>query len=203
MKLIRLLIAFFIVLYLQIFFNAKTVFAATFDLIAPAGQLTVGQPAVFTVNINTGGTPLSTTEVGLSYDTSILQFVSAAPGNTFTTITPSEPSTGKLVLTGTSSTPFSGSGTFATITFNLVATAQSGATLCTLFKPSPPPTVPPQQPTIYNWPSGTPVPGQPTVPPPVPTALPETGARIPLESYGTVAIFLILSAFGGLAIRKK
>ena len=144
--------------------------ALTFDLVAPSGELTRGQDVKFTVNINTEGKSLSSTTIGMTYETQYLEYVSTVPGNSFTTVSADVQGDGKLVLTGSSTAPFSGTGTFAYVTFKLIATGPGSTELCALYNP--------QTPTVA-----------PTSPP-VPTSLPKTG-----ESQSTVRGAILASLF--------
>lgn len=134
--------------------SALPVRATTFDLIAPTNQLQSGQNAQFTININTEGQTITSTAVGMTYDTSVLQYVSATPGSTFSTVSTDVQDGGKLVLTGTSTSGYSGTGSFAVVTFKIIATSPGSTTVCALFNPS--------------TPTATPAPV-------IPTALPKTG----------------------------
>lgn len=139
-------------------FYASSTYALTFDLVGPTGQLTRGQDVVFKININTEEKSLSTASVGMTYETQYLEYVSTAPGDSFTTVSANVLAEGgKLVITGTSTTPYSGSGTFANVTFKLIATEAGSTELCALYNPETTPTLP-----------------VPTSPP-APTALPKTG----------------------------
>src|SRR3989339_1795284 len=100
----KLLITTFLFL-LSLVFIPSSVLATTFDLIAPTGQLTSGQEIKFTINIDTEGKSLSSTSIGMSYDTVYLQYVSTSPGNTFTTVSSTTQDGGKLIINGSSTTP--------------------------------------------------------------------------------------------------
>lgn len=175
-----------------------SVSATTFDLIAPAEQLVRGQNVKFTVNIDTEGKSLSSISIGMTYETQYLEYVSTVPGNSFTTVSTDVQSGGKLLITGSSTTPYSGSGVFAYVTFKLIATAPGSTQLCALFNPAS--STPTPGPTATPGPTSTP--GGPTSPP-VPTSLPKTG-----ESSSTVqgiilaALFFIVAAGGFIAFRK-
>lgn len=165
-------------------FYASSTYALTFDLIAPSGELVRGQDVKFTVNINTEEKSLATASIGMTYETQYLKYVSVAPGDSFTTVSADVQGDGKLLLTGTSTTAYSGSGVFAYVTFKLIATGPGSTKLCALYNPQTPTATPaPGQPT------STPAPGQPTSPP-APTALPKTG-----ESNSTVQGAILASLF--------
>lgn len=133
--------------------------AVTYDLLAPSGQLSKGQDAKFTINVDTEGKSLSTAQIGMTYDATVLQYVSTLPGNTFTTVTADPQSGGKLVITGSSTSGYSGSGTYAYVTFKIIAQSSGSTQLCALYNPS---TVTPTSIPVTSAPA--------------PTALPRTGS---------------------------
>lgn len=180
----------FLVLFflLVIFVFAGGAYATTFDLLAPSGQLTRGQEVKFTINIDTEGRTLKTTEVGMSYKTEVLQYISTTPGNAFSTVSATAPEGGKILFGGKSEAGFSGSGTFAIVTFKLIATAPGSTELCILFAPGPSPTTPPPATA-----SATPRP-----PPP-----PRSGSDSYGKSLGLLAIILLLGAFSLYLLNKK
>lgn len=163
----------------------SSVLATTFDLIAPSGQLTRGGEVKFTVNIDTEGKSLSSTSIGMTYQTQYLEYVSVLPGNTFTTVSTDVQEGGKLIISGSSTTPYSGAGTFAYVTFKLIATGPGSTQLCALFNPS----------------SSTPTP-QPTSLP-APTALPRTGDTNSVVK-GTIlaSLFFVIAAGISFAFKK-
>lgn len=130
----------------------------SFNLIAPAGTLTRGGPAQFTVEINTNGTPLSTVTTGLKYKADELQFNSVVKGNTFSNVSATFPDSSTILIDASNATPFNGSGIFAVLNFTVVATGSTGAQLCSLFTPSPSPTPTVPVPTDTPFPTWTPVP---------------------------------------------
>ena len=159
--------------------------ATTFDLIAPSGQLTRGGEVKFTVNIDTEGKSLSSTSIGMTYQTQYLEYVSVLPGNTFTTVSTDVQDGGKLIISGSSTAPYSGAGTFAYVTFKLIATGPGSTQLCTLYNPS----------------SSTPTP-QPTSPP-APTALPRTGdANSVTRGVILASLFFVIAAGISFALKK-
>lgn len=198
--------------------------AVTFDLIPPSGTLTRGQDVTFTVNIDTGGAPVTTIQSGLTYDTQYLQYESAAAGAAMSSLTvDTSQGPGKLVFNGANASGFTGSGVFATVTFKLIA-EQSGSTeLCTLWQPTTP-TTPPSQCNAactsntdctggtYCYVVGGQTSGfcrnqtcpdqvncsciQPTSPP-QPTALPVTGFELP-QHTGLIAGSLFLAVAAGV-----
>lgn len=181
-KLLILLVTFFASLLVF----TGNVQALTFDLVPPSGQLQQGQNIQFTVNVNTEGKSLATTSIGMTYDTTVLQYVSAVPGTTFTTVTADNQAGGKLVLTGTSAAGFTGTGSFALVTFKIIATSSGSTTLCTLYNPETPTTAP-------AGPTNT----------PGPTALPKTGSFEQTQNGLMLgAGFFVLSALSFFIVKK-
>lgn len=178
---------------LSLVFIPSSVLATTFDLIAPTGQLTSGQEVKFTINIDTEGKSLSSTSIGMTYDTVYLQYVSTSPGNTFTTVSSTTQDGGKLIINGSSTTPYSGSGAYAYITFKLIATQPGSTQLCALYNP------------VETTPTSAPTsaPGSPTTPPAAPTALPNTGGTETTAKGIVLAAFFFILATGGFLIFKK
>jgi hypothetical protein len=145
----RVLLLFFFIIFIM-FFPKKT-FAVSFDLIAPSGTLTRGQNVDFTINIDTEGQSVSSTQIGMTYETDVLEFVSATPGETMPNLTTTPQNAGELVFSATNTSGFSGTGKFATVTFKIIATAAGNTQLCVLFAPSSPPSSPasPSTPSAY------------------------------------------------------
>lgn len=168
-------------------FYASSAFALTFDLVAPSGELARDQDVKFTVNINTEGSSLSTSTIGMTYETQYLEYVSAAPGDSFTTVSADVQGDGKLLLTGTSTAAYSGSGVFAYVTYKLIATGPGSTQLCALYNPQ-------------NTP--TPVPAGPTSPP-APTALPQTGQGNSTVQGAILASLFFVAAGISLFVFKK
>lgn len=183
---IKKILVTFLFLLLAVVLIPSTVLATTYDLIAPSGTLTRGQNLQFTVNINTEGSSLSTAAVGMKYDTTVLQYVSATPGNTFTTITATDQGGGQLLVTGSSTTPYSGSGVFSYVTFKLIATSAGSTQLCTLYNPT--------------TPTSTPAPAATSAP--APTALPKSGDSQSVAK-GVVLASVFFAAAGGFMVFKK
>jgi len=181
-----------ILLILGVLIIPDSVLATTFDLIAPSGELTRGQEVKFTINIDTEGKSLSSTSIGMTYETQYLEFVSVSPGDTFTTVSADVQGDGKFIITGTSTTPYSGSGVFAYVTYKLIATGPGSTQLCALYNP--------QTPTATPGPSITP--GGPTSPP-APTALPKTGESKSTVQGAILASLFFVAAGAGLFIFKK
>ncbi|GIW63904.1 MAG: hypothetical protein KatS3mg091_706 [Patescibacteria group bacterium] len=184
-----------ITLSLLLLFNfytyLNTAWAVTFDLIAPSGMLQRGQTVTFTININPEGGSLTSTIIGLEYNTEYLEFESAIPGDTFESISTEEISFGRLLISGSNSSPITSSGVYAYVNFKLIAENPGSTELCAFFNPEVTPT--PQPTTAPNQPQPTPTPK-----PPVSgtgdftSAVTATGAMIGL-----------LSLAGYLLTRKK
>jgi len=165
--------------------NGRTVAATAFELIAPSETLTRGQEVQFTINIDTEGASVSSTQVGLTYDTQYLQYVSSVPGETMNSVTVTDLGSGKILLSGVNSGGYNGSGVFATVTFTLIATSAGETTLCTLWAPTP---------TTATTTTATTA---------VPTQLPVSGA-ITKTYFGLGAgALLLLAAGANLVLGKK
>jgi len=155
---------------------AQNVEAAKYDLIAPSGQLSRGQNVQFTINIDTEGKTLTTAKIGMTYQTGPLQYVSTTPGDTFSTVSAETQEGGKIIFTASNPSGFSGKGTFAVVTFKIIATAPGSAELCVLFNPETP-TPPPQV---------------------IPTSLPQTGSVNQTSGGMFLGITLLVLATGAL-----
>lgn len=157
-----------------------------FALAAPQGQLQRGQNADFTIAVDTNNQTITTTTIGMTYDATLLEYVTTKPGNTFTDVQATVQSTGKIVFTGTNAAGYSGTGTFAVVTFKLIATSSGSTELCVLVSPdetTPAPTQPPQ-----------------TTSPPRPTALPQTGATDQFQQGAIIGAGILLLFISGFAL---
>lgn len=170
-----------------------TAHALTFDLIAPTEQLVRGQDVKFTVNVDTEGKSLSSTSIGMTYETQYLEYVSVTPGDTFTTVSADVQGDGKFIVTGTSTTPYSGSGVFAYVTYKLIATGPGSTQLCALYNPA--------SSTPTPGPTSTPGPGATSAP--APTSLPKTGESSSTIQGAILASLFFIAAGAGLFIFKK
>lgn len=158
--------------------------ALKFDLIAPSGTLTRGQDVQFTINVDTQNQSMTSTQIGMTYKTEFLQYVSTTPGDSFTTISPDVQDGGKIIFSGSNPSGFSGAGTFAVVTFKLIATAPGSTELCVLFNPETTPTpAPPQS--------------------PVPTKLPKAGSSDQTGRGTVIGLFFMVVAGGGLFLLKS
>ena len=120
----------------------------------------------------------------------LLIFVFFMLSKTFSTITVTPQDGGKILLTASDTNGFTGQGVFAYLNFNLIATAPGSTQICTLWAPTPTPTVT----------GATPV---PTRAAPTPTALPQTGNEGQMKTAGVLGIFLATIAGGALIFMKK
>ncbi len=218
----RLLGLFFSV-FTFLFLCSNSVLATTFDLIPPTGALQRGQNITFTININTEGATLTSVQSGLTFDSAVLQYVSTTAGATMTSVVADTTTygAGKVLLTGSNTAGYSGTGVFATVVFTIIAQSSGETEICSLWVPEtvptptvgPPPTTGPSCGTSCTsnsqCPSDMPcyiISGQtsgycrraacPEVNScvcPVPTALPKTGST----DSGNTAIVLALAFIAG------
>lgn len=186
----------FLILILGLFFvSPKEAAAVKFDLIAPSGQLVRGQDVQFTINIDTQGTTVTSQQIGLTYDTQYLSYVSTSPGTSMSTVSTTDQGAGKLLFTGTNTAGFSGSGSFAIVTLKLIATQAGSTQLCTLWAPSPTPT---------PGPSSPPAPTSPAAPTSTPAPAPRTGDQSQILYAILIGGVLITAAIGlRSSLRKK
>ena len=89
-------------------------------------------------------------------------------------------------MTGSSTAAYSGSGTFAYVTFNLIATSAGSTQLCALFNPT----------------TSTPTPVPQATAAPIPTALPKSGDTQSVAK-GVALASLFFAAAGGFIVFKK
>lgn len=131
-----------------LFFLVTPSFATKFDLIPPSGELQRGQDITFTININTEGTSETSIQSGLTYDSALLQYVSVTAGAAMNSVVADTATygTGKILLTGSNTAGFNGTGVFATVVFKIIAQSAGSTEICTLWLPEPSPTAIPTQP---------------------------------------------------------
>lgn len=172
-------------LILTLIVFSPSVFAIKYDLILPSGELTRGQQIQFTINIDSEGTSITTTQIGMTYETTALEYVSTVPGDAMGTVSVSQLETGKILFSGTNPGGFSGAGTFAYVNFKIIAAASGETQLCILWAPQTNPTTPPSQPT--SAPDA-----------PQPTALPRTGEIKNQIGYITGSLLFGLIGLGGI-----
>jgi len=129
-------------------------FATQFDLIPPSGTLQRGQDITFTINLNTEGASLTSVQSGLTYDSTLLQYVSVTAGATMNSVVGDTATygTGKVLFTGTNTAGFNGTGVFATVVFTIIAQSSGSTEICTLWLPEPTPTIGPTTPPVYSTP---------------------------------------------------
>lgn len=192
MQIKKLLISFTFFL-LMLIFIPSFVLATTFDLIAPSGQLVRGQEVKFTININTESKSLASSSIGMTYNTQYLEYVSVLASDTFTTISADVQNGGKLIITGSSTTPYSGTGTFAYVTYKLIATASGSTQLCVLFNPA--------SATSTPAPTSTPAASGPS--PTSAPSLPKTGGSEPITNGIISGLFFFILATGGFFVLRK
>lgn len=188
-KKIILLVLIFV---LNFYFFINPTFAVTFDLIAPSGLLQRGQTVTFTINIDPEGESLTSTIIGLEYNTEYLEFESAIPGDTFESISTESISSGRLLIAGSNSTPISSPGVYAYVNFKLIAENPGSTQLCTFFNPEVTPTPQPTTPPSTNQPNPTPTP-QPPV----------SGAGDFTSTISAVGLMIGLLALAGYIVTKR
>ncbi len=206
--LISSIVLFFFFFYPRLW---SVVYAIRFSLIAPSGQLYRGQTVRFTITIDTQGVNVTSTQIGMTYDTQYLEYVGVTAGDAMTAVSASQLGGGRLLLSGENSSGFTGQGTFAYVDLKIIATAPGATELCVLWAPSvtpspqpttPLPTIPystatpiaPTSPYFSPYPTNI----YPTTPPQV-TALPTSGAteKTRLYSYvglGSITLFALFFA---------
>ncbi len=162
----------------------KASLALSYSLIAPSGQLTRGQEIQFTVTIDTGGAPITSSQIGLSYQTQYLQYIGTTPGEAMTQLNSQDIGNGKIILNGTNPAGYTGKGNLAYVTFKIVAEAPGSTELCTLFNPQVTPTA--------AAPTSGPIPT--TV---LPTRLPKSGvtANVSMPVIGGILILASVVLF--------
>lgn len=138
MKIKSLLVS--VILFVIIILFPKTANAVIYDLIAPTGQFQRGQEVQFTINIDTEGRNLTNAIIGMTYVTNLLQYISTSPGDSFPNIQVETQEGGRLVFRASNQNGFSGTGTFATVTFKIIASSPGETELCVLFNPEQTPT---------------------------------------------------------------
>lgn len=115
-------------------------------------NLNRGDVVTFAIDIRTKGETVTSPVVGISFDPSKIQFVSASPGDpAFSSISAQDLGGGKILFNGASPSGFTGDTTFATFGLKIIDTLPGEAEICTLFEPT-------LSPTPVTQPSATPVP---------------------------------------------
>jgi hypothetical protein len=173
-------------LALMLVMMPRPVQALTFELVAPSGQLSRGQDVQFIVTINTGSSSLTTTQIGLTYQTQYLEYVSTIPGEAMDTVSVSQLSGGQLLLSGQKTSGFTGKGNFAYVNFKIIAEAPGTSELCSLWAPSP-----------TTGATATPAPNATATPAvPLPTRLPESGGSTQMGKVGMLGTVFLLAPLG-------
>jgi len=173
----------FLILGLFIFVGHS--YAITFDLLAPSGELERGQDVRFTVNIDTEEKSLTSTRIGMTFDTQFLEYVSVSPGTTFSTVSADVQEEGKIVITGSSADGFSGTGSFAIVTFRIIAQEPGSTELCALFNPADPTSTPAIPNTI------------------APTKLPRSGSASATGKGAILGVMMVFVAIASFVVFKK
>lgn len=158
---------------------------ASYTITPPAGPFNRGQNIDFTITIDTQGQTVSSSTVGMTYDTQYLQYVSVAPGDAFSTVNAETQDGGKIVFNGSNPSGFSGTGTYAVVTFKLIASAPGSTELCVLYNPEVTPTI------------------APVTSAPQPTALPKTGSMSQVAQGVIVGFGILLIATSGFMLVNK
>lgn len=170
-----------ILLLAGLFYLPGQVGAVSFDLVGPTGQLKRGDNVQFTINIDTEGELITTTQVGITYQPQYLKYTDTTSGDAMTSVIATSQGEDKFLLDGTNSSGFNGQGVFAIMNFQLIADAPGSGLLCILWGPpsvTPVPTSPPNQPTS----------------PPQPTSLPKSGHIVQMVTTGSIGLgFLSLA----------
>jgi LPXTG-motif cell wall-anchored protein len=180
------------------FLLAPSALATKFDLIPPSGTLQRGQDITFTINIDTEGAAVTSIQSGLTYDSTLLKYVSVTAGAAMNSVVADTTTygTGKILFTGTNNTGYNGTGVFATVVFNIIAQSSGSTEICTLWVPETTPTLVPS-PTAP--PNSTPV---PTLPP-QPTSLPQTGVTDSRNTAVAFGISFFVAAGGIFYLSQK
>jgi hypothetical protein len=144
----KLVWSYFSFLILSFFLLVTPSFATKFDLIPPSGELQRGQDVTFTINVDTEGTSETSLQTGMTYDTTLLQYVSVTAGAAMNSVVADTTTygTGKILFTGTNTAGFNGTGVFATVVFTIIAQSPGSTEICVLWLPEPSPTIIPTQP---------------------------------------------------------
>lgn len=175
----------FFVLFLIV--PVHSVHAVKFNLIAPDGTFKRGDNIKFTIRVDTEGAAVTSTSVGMSYENDALQFVSSDPGNTFPNINTLTSDATKLLINGSTNadTPFKGTGTYATVTFKIIAATSGSTQLCSLFTPGPTTGANPTSPQYTPLPTTTVI---------RPSALPKTGSTSMMVIGSSIGFTLLAGA---------
>lgn len=171
------LLIFLSILAVSILIFKPPVFATTYELIPPSGQLNRGQEIKFTINIDTEGSTITSPNIGMTYETQYLEYVSVTPGETMNNVSVNKQGGGKLIITGTSNAGFSGKGVLAYVNLKIIAAAPGSSQLCVLWAPEAP-----VQPTDVL----------PTTV--IPTAMPKTGSVNKTTLFAVLGFVFVISS---------
>ena len=202
----KFVVVFFLFAVFVFFVFTPSSFATSFDLIPPTGNLQQGQDITFTINIDTEGASITSVQSGLTFDSTLLQYVSVTAGAAMNTVVADTTTygAGKVLFDGTNNTGYNGAGVFATVVFKIIAQSSGSTQICTLWLPQPT-AGPTAVPTI---PGSTPI---PTIPgsspaptlPPQPTALPVTGSSDSRNIAGILAFSFFVATGGVFYLSQK
>lgn len=174
-------------LFFIVFLSYKNVAQAVqFDLIPPSGDLERGQDVQFEINIDSQGETVNLADIGITYDTSVLEYINTVPGAAMTSVSVDDLGGGKLLFSGNNTAGFSGQGVFATVTFKIIAASSGSTELCVLWAPTPTPTNA-QSPTSA----------------PIPTALPATGNTENARLASIIGLLLLSITAGFYFFNRK
>lgn len=192
----KLLFIFILIIsfFFQLVFFSKPSSATQYieySISAPPGPYIRGKDIRFTISVKVQDAILKTAQIGLTYETQYLQFISVIPGNAMTTVTSSQVGAGKMILAGANPQGFTGEGVYAYVDFKLIADAAGETELCTLWEPIATPT-PTPGPTATPGPTSTPGPS-PTASPLTPTKLPTSGQVTKTSTAAFLGVGLIIA----------
>lgn len=194
----------FLILSISIFFLLfpTVAFAVSFTLDEPTGPFSQGQEAQYTINIDTDGATLTSTEANMTYDTQYLEYLSTSPGALFPNVSGTVVSAGNLRIAASvnaGEAGITGAGTFAFVNFRLIGSPQSDVELCALATPTPTsaPTTLPQATTTPQLITSPALPPQESLPPV--RTLPRSGTPENLLIIGALGV--AFTSFGAL-LRK-
>lgn len=185
----KIITIFSLLFFALLLFSTSVKAELTYDLIAPTGTLKRGDTARFQVNIDTDDQTITSSSVGMTYDTNYIDFKSITAGNAMTSVSKTDTETGKFLMNGSNNAGFKGFGVFAYVDFQITADAPGSTELCSLWGPTP--TTPPPNPT--SPPNAT-SPPNPTSP--QPTELPRAGSSTQADLFAVVGFSLFFLAVG-------
>jgi len=182
-----------VLIFVFFFLFTKPALAIKYELIAPTGELDINQEIAFTINIDTENASLTAGQIGMTYDTASLQYLTTTPGQAMPAVSTSDLGGGKLLFSGTNNNGYTGKDVFATVNFKIIAQQDGSTELCVLWAPSTTPTVGP-----------TATPGGPTsTTAPQTTSLPTSGS-LTNSIFGTsLALLFFVGAFNLYLLSKN